>query len=104
MECIIIGCKRLAKHTYTMGKVIKFSYCDKHENIPKKQIETINKGYCRRFQVKWGDRELRRRTTFGLVVVVLRSIFVLGVGMGILVCLKQDKGIKCILDNLKLYK
>ena len=47
-ECCVIGCKRQGSNKYSLGgdEGVKFNYCDKHENIPKKQIKTVNKVSC----------------------------------------------------------
>lgn len=46
MECCIVNCQHIAKHSYSLGGVdgVKFAYCEGHKHLPNKIIENQKKG------------------------------------------------------------
>lgn len=44
MECNIFGCKKRAKHFFSLRN-IRFGYCDSHTIIPDKIARNIKNGF-----------------------------------------------------------
>jgi len=44
-ECCVKNCKKTAKFTYTIDKVVVFQYCKKHTIIPEKMMQGYKVGF-----------------------------------------------------------